>query len=191
MDIMVIEFFVPGVPKTKGSMNSYGGNRLRQSVKGSVEWGKRVQMYAYNALVDLDWDDSSGSLFPSPLPVAVYCEFYLPRPSGNTDLYPTRKSSGDSDKLVRNVFDALQQAGVYEDDSQVVEQSSCKHFESEDLPKGVHIVVFGMVNDGIRNPPTAIGRGISLFGLMDSAVQPIPGRFQCSHPFYFIAGWIV
>lgn len=137
----MIEFFVPGVPKTKGSMSSYGGNRLRQSVKGSVEWGKRVQMYAYNALADLDWDDNSGSLFPSPLPVAVHCDFYLPRPLGNTDPNPTCKSSGDIDKLVRNVFDALQRAGIYEDDSQVVEQSSCKHFENENLPKGVHIVV--------------------------------------------------
>jgi len=65
-------------------------------------------------------------------PVCVYLDFYLPRPkshyrqSGGVAVlrddapkWVSNRSVGDIDKLTRAVLDSLDDAGMYEDDSQV------------------------------------------------------------------------
>lgn len=53
-------------------------------------------------------------------PVAVTLMFEFRRAKSNTDPYPTGQNIGDLDKLTRAVFDALTQAGVIEDDSDII-----------------------------------------------------------------------
>lgn len=108
---MSLRVWVPGHPKTKGSMESQerrgGGRRMVQSVEGSEQWALIVER-----AVRSSW---SYATEPTPYagPVAVSLAFWLPV----ADCAAGRP--GDLDKLVRNVLDALTKAGVYGDDAQV------------------------------------------------------------------------
>jgi len=140
--IEVLNFWVPGPPKTKGSLTAraprchccdackgyVGQPQLRDSV-GSGRWRKLVAYQAEQAKIEraiLRW----GMGFPVPGPVAVDLTFGL---LGD----PVVTGAGDLDKLYRNVLDALTDAGVYSDDVQVVRLSGSK---SEDEP-GVRVRV--------------------------------------------------
>jgi Holliday junction resolvase RusA-like endonuclease len=135
--IEVLNFWVPGPPKTKGSLTAraprchccpacrgyVGQPQLRDSV-GSGRWRKLVAYQAAQAMGQLPW----GGLIIGP--VAVDLTFGL---LGD----PVATGAGDLDKLYRNVLDALTDAGVYKDDVQVMRLSGSK---SEDEP-GVRVRV--------------------------------------------------
>lgn len=116
--IEVLNFWVPGPPKTKGSLDVVnsgrgGGRPVLQDSPASKRWRKLVAYLAEQAKRDA----TQG--FPLDCAVAVDLAFVL---SGD----PTAPRSGDLDKLYRNVLDALTDAGVYEDDVQVVRLSGSK-----------------------------------------------------------------
>lgn len=128
-----LKFFVPGMPKTKGSMTAYKGGRMLQNVQGSREWGLRVERHARSALSE------NGSLHPLPedflfppgFAVSLRVDFFLPCPSTVSEpvlARPISQSSGDIDKLLRNILDALQKAKVFANDAQVVEIVSTKEY---------------------------------------------------------------
>lgn len=139
--IEVLNFWVPGPPKTKGSLTAraprchccpacrgyVGQPQLRDSVS-SGRWRKLVAYQATAAKV-FQWTQVKPA-FPLAGPVAVDLTFGL---LGD----PVATGAGDLDKLYRNVLDALTDAGVYEDDVQVVRLSGSK---SEDEP-GVRVRV--------------------------------------------------
>lgn len=118
--VEVLNFWVPGPPKTKGSLevvntgrNAVGGRVVLQDSPASKRWRKLV---AYQAEQE---KRGVGMGWPLGGPVAVDLTFEL---SGD----PVAVRSGDLDKLYRNVLDALTDAGVYEDDVQVVRLSGSK-----------------------------------------------------------------
>lgn len=141
--IEVLNFWVPGPPKTKGSLTAraprchccpacrgyVGQPQLRDSA-GSGRWRKLVAYQAGQAMKrSADFD---GIITQS---LGVDLSFGLDRD-------PIETGAGDLDKLYRNVLDALgtsskDDAGVYEDDVQVVRLSGSK---SEDEP-GVRVRV--------------------------------------------------
>lgn len=140
--IEVLNFWVPGPPKTKGSLTAraprchccpackgyVGQPQLRDSA-GSGRWRKLV---AYQAEAAMNEGDRRFMVWPlsNVRPVAVDLTFGL----GGDVL---ASGAGDLDKLYRNVLDALTDAGVYEDDVQVVRLSGSK---SQDEP-GVRVRV--------------------------------------------------
>lgn len=114
---VALAFWVPGRPKTKGSLTVVNGARgvLRENVAGSKEWRDMIRYKAVEAR-------NEGGDWPLAGPVAVAATFYLPvvqvvKPNRKGDGY---ERTGDLDKLSRNLLDALQDAGVYVDDVQVV-----------------------------------------------------------------------
>ena len=108
----LLDEFVPGAPKTKGSVNavkrSDGGTYVRQNVQGSVRWARLVEQHVRQV-----WGDRDARV---DVPIRVTLTYYLPV----TPERLLRQGSGDVDKLERNVLDALTKAGVYGDDAQVV-----------------------------------------------------------------------
>lgn len=100
---MVLSCWIPGRPKTKGSLTVVNGRRgIASDTPGSKRWR---QLMAYAA----------AGLVKAPLegPVIVAAVFHLPV----KDVAAGR--CGDLDKLTRNLLDALTDAGVYGDDVQV------------------------------------------------------------------------
>jgi Holliday junction resolvase RusA-like endonuclease len=108
----MMRLWVPGHPKTKGSMEQQRGRRMVQSVEGSEEWALIVERAARAKLAEV------FHAVPYVGPVAVRMAFWLPV----ADCAAGRP--GDLDKLIRNVLDALTKAGVYGDDAQVTHMPS-------------------------------------------------------------------
>jgi Holliday junction resolvase RusA-like endonuclease len=125
---VVLDFFVPGAPKTKGSLTPRAAPcrctptcpgfsrqpQLRDSV-GSSRWRKLV---AYQAGVEMR---RVAYAWPLAGPVGLELTYYLPVAD---EAALIEQGSGDLDKLERNIYDALQDAGVYANDAQVV---ACGH----------------------------------------------------------------
>lgn len=116
-DGLVVTVF--GKPVTQGSktrtrwgMRDDNGDRLRP-------WREAVKQAALDAVGGADsptWQRLDG-----PVTVSVVFTFDRPRSAPKSrPCWPTTRSSGDLDKLVRAVFDALTDAGVWRDDAQVV-----------------------------------------------------------------------
>lgn len=117
-----LSLWVPGRPKTKGSLDFQPGRKCRccakceaylpggravENVAGSKRWR---QLMAYS--IERAMREAGGS----PLgdgEVGVGATFYLPV----TDVTAVR--AGDADKLARNLLDALTDASAYKDDVQV------------------------------------------------------------------------
>lgn len=156
----VLDAFVAGRPRTKGSLDAQqrrggrGGTRMVENVAGSVTW--RIMMAAVFAKA---WRTPDG-VPREPLEgvaIRVAATFYLPCPRPES-LYAAR--SGDVDKLTRNLLDALavdetgmgKGAGVIANDAQVVgiviekayaADASGPHGHGKGLrPQGVHVQVW-------------------------------------------------
>lgn len=133
--------FVPGHPKTKGSMKLRPNGTAAQSVAGSTQWAMmmaEVFRRSYRATEPLN------------CALEINCVFVLP-------VEPTRTAAGDGDKLERNVWDALQpcrtgakpcapgcrkHAGVIADDVLVVRWSGSRRRSwGEHDPIGVYVQI--------------------------------------------------
>jgi Holliday junction resolvase RusA-like endonuclease len=78
--------------------------------------------------------------------VAVYCAFFMPHPTSVTEaeaaqLSATHERIGDSDKLIRNVLDALKSAGVYRDDVLVDDARGVRVYAVGQWRPGAHVRV--------------------------------------------------
>ncbi len=84
--------FVPGLPKTKGSVNARPNGTVYQNVAGSTAWA---------ALMAMEFRRAWAGRSPMTGPLNFAATYVLP-------VDPTKPGSGDGDKLERNVWDALQ-----------------------------------------------------------------------------------
>ena len=119
---MNVTFSVPGRARPQGSKRpipTKGGIRLVEQVKGLPDWRAQVRHEGWTAC-------ENG---PVDVPVSMHVTFVFARPKGHfgasgqlkptADRFPSKRSVGDVDKLLRAVFDAL--TGVcFADDSLVV-----------------------------------------------------------------------
>jgi Holliday junction resolvase RusA-like endonuclease len=128
-----------GDPKPKGSMRHVGKGRMVEQVAGSKPWREAVK---YAALVYLHGDEKPlrNETFPTwiPLDGPICCEITYtvrkPTSAPKTRIsWPITRSSGDVDKVARNCLDALVDAGVMGDDSQVVELTVRKVYPDEGI----------------------------------------------------------
>lgn len=118
-----IEFFVPGVPKPKGSWRAVpnfrtGKTFLKPDCPDGVPWGQAVRAYARQA-----W---SGGYIDA---ACVWMSFFFVRPP-SVSKHREMNVKPDSDKLVRAVLDALTGV-VYCDDARVVEHHAFKFYGEE------------------------------------------------------------
>lgn len=147
MSDLLAEFTVRGRPRSKGSLKVITPRgkkpRLIEDLKHSVPWRQRM-MTAMR-----DQDTARGITFQAPHegPVQVVATFLFER-RGATALaspYPTVNAginaNGDLDKLLRNLLDALQGAGVIKDDCQVVSIVTRKGWAPE---AGVEVTVHAL-----------------------------------------------
>jgi Holliday junction resolvase RusA-like endonuclease len=82
-------------------------------------------------------DEIQGIRFIGAVSVAV--TFFLPKPkSAPAWALPSKKP--DIDKLLRSTFDAIGEAGVWQDDSRVVEVSAFKKYAVDRAPGAVIII---------------------------------------------------
>lgn len=148
----MIVFRVVGIPAPQGSKRHVGKGRMVENSKKVGPWRESVKAAALTAIANADvgmvW-----SKFPLKGPLRIRIEFLLSRPKGhfgtgkNADQlkqaaprFPA--STPDIDKLVRCTFDALTEAGIWLDDSQVVTLVAYKRFcQDRSIPQGAIITL--------------------------------------------------
>lgn len=122
--MQAVTFQAPGRAVTQGSHSVSRTGHVFESSKNHGQWRKLVTTFARNA-----WRGRTPLAGPLELGVV----FWLDRPAShygtgrNTNRVkpsspplPTGKGTGDLDKLIRSIGDALTDAGVIVDDSQIV-----------------------------------------------------------------------
>lgn len=105
--------------RTRWSVRDDNAERLRP-------WREAVKQAALDAL-------DGRERLEGPVSVAVTFTFDRPKSAPKSrPCWPITRSSGDVDKLQRAVFDALTDAGVWRDDSQVVRVTADKVHVGDD-----------------------------------------------------------
>lgn len=153
----VLSFHVIGLPIGQGQVSFLGKGRpaIHTNQHLLLPWRQTVAAQAHNAKVAAQGATTRFE-FPLTGPVGLAAHFTMPKPKAA----PKRKRTfpitrPDLSHLVRAIEDALQVkggAGVYGDDSQIVDSHATKHYPGEhvqalDVP-GVVIYVYA-VGDGV------------------------------------------
>jgi Holliday junction resolvase RusA-like endonuclease len=127
----MIQVFVPGIPQPQGSKNAYqrGGKIIL------VEANKNLP--AWRRLVTEKLEAANVSCQPLTGAVTLDVMFFMPRPKTVKRELPTVPP--DLDKLIRAINDSATDAGIFDDDSQVVEVVAYKVYEAENMPIGALI----------------------------------------------------
>lgn len=124
-----------GEPAPQGSKRHVGNGRLIEASPKVGPWRKAVYRAARDAIVRYGWEASDT-------PVDVCVDFYLPRPASSRRARPSVRP--DLDKLLRSTLDGLDAAGVFTDDSRVVQVRAAKHYAIPDSffsEPGAYIIV--------------------------------------------------
>ena len=133
----IFHVYVKGTPRPQGSARAFVvGKRAIITSASKYLAGWRAQMTA--GIKDSMRHRNTGQ-FTGPVCVAM--EFFLEKPASNRKDRPSQKP--DIDKLARAVLDACTDAGLWQDDAQVVIMSAEKSWavgEGVALP-GVTIMV--------------------------------------------------
>lgn len=139
---MILDVFVPGIPRPKGSMNAgiaRGGRAYVYHADSTMKpWADSI-----TAIVNTKLNETIGSRRPA-FEGPVRCNVQFVYEDLKSD--PTRYwkwTAPDGDKLERAVWDALTKAKVWEDDARVVDWAGSKVYMNA-LPMsqaGVYIVV--------------------------------------------------
>lgn len=133
---MDVSFEVVGTPRPQGSKRAFvnkhtGRAQMTEQSKHVYTWRDDIRSAAARAM---------GAAMPTGKAVRVLAEFIVARPKAdfgtgkNADalkpsapIHPIKKTSGDIDKLLRALFDAMSGI-VYDDDAQVVNVHSVRRF---------------------------------------------------------------
>jgi len=133
---MSLTLTVYGRPAPKGSMRALGPGRMIESNTNVAPWRAAICAEALAQPVrHLDG------------PLAVRITLTVPKPKTTKDSGPITRSSGDVDKHLRCVLDALQDADLIADDARVVSATVSKvwpgtSFDALDTP-GAVITIWG------------------------------------------------
>lgn len=132
---------VYGTPAPQGSKRHVGNGVMVESSKAVKPWREAVKWAVLDALhAHLEPPSLGGAgLDPLAAPFEVDIRFYFQRPKGHygtgknavfvKDSAPARpKGKPDVDKCARACLDALTDAGMWDDDSQVVTLLASKHY---------------------------------------------------------------
>lgn len=142
----ILDVFVAGTPKPKGSLRHVGKGRMVEQLAGSPTWRGTVREVAHGA-ARCCADPTCGHLkagYPNTGGVEVRAVLFFAKPKSapkTRDILPVTRSTGDIDKHARNLLDALVDAGVLRDDSQVIDLTVSKRYCRDGETPGARIVI--------------------------------------------------
>jgi len=123
---------VIGDPAPQGSKRYLGNGRFIEASPKIPAWRNAVSMAVANA------HEATGDSSPFTGPITVVSTFYMRRPKSVKRNYPSVVP--DLDKLERGLWDALTQAGAWQDDSLVIMSLSSKVY-ADDRPPGATVEI--------------------------------------------------
>jgi crossover junction endodeoxyribonuclease RusA len=141
-DHMVIQFWVPGVPKPQGSKRAFNHPATKRIVMVEAA-GAPLKDWRFDVKSTAAARMTGRPVISQPHGVQLTVEFVMPRPTSlpKTKATPAAVKKPDLDKLIRAICDALKGV-VYADDSQVVQMSLSKRTAELGEQTGARITVF-------------------------------------------------
>lgn len=138
---MTLIITVHGRPAPQGSKDLGQHGQMRESSPHLPAWRQAIKAATYRALCAVDIAPDDRPVFPAGMPMDVFIRFHIRKPPGTK--YPdhptTAQGSGDTDKLIRGVLDALTQSKVWHDDDQAIRITAEKAWATEAYPPGATI----------------------------------------------------
>lgn len=134
--------FIPGAAKTKGSMKHVGSGHMVEGVEGSKDW-RRLMAGVFKGKLTEPWAGACS----------VTATFYLRPPRTRKTLADQRawlvaEGSGDTDKLLRNLYDAAQDSKLIVNDSQFTMAIVEKKLISTDVQvPGVMVQIWALFDE--------------------------------------------
>jgi crossover junction endodeoxyribonuclease RusA len=123
-----------GRPAAQGSKRHVGNGRFIEASRFLPEWRQTVSSGATEVARLCEWVTLDG-------PVEAHLVFYIGRPASvKAEERPYPIKPPDLDKLSRAVCDSLTDAGIWEDDGQVV-KLVCEKVYVDPADSGVSIIV--------------------------------------------------
>ena len=130
----MLTVFVPGQPAPQGSKRYVGRGIMVESSKQVKSWRSDIRC----ALLT----EGNEPLARFDGPVKIDVEFVMKRPtSAPKKITPPAVKRPDLDKLVRAVLDAISSAGIWGDDSQVIQASCSKRIAEINETPGCHLLI--------------------------------------------------
>lgn len=108
----------------------------------TVNWEQTIVAQVKEAMAAIltFFPDDMGLLpFSGRIIADVRINCARPKSAPKSVTYPMKATPGDVDNLAKSVLDALQLAGVIEDDKTVTDLSAYKRFADDDHPEGVEV----------------------------------------------------
>lgn len=138
MSDWLIDLYIPGEPKSQGSMKHVGNGRMIHNPE-MVKW-RNWMIESLQAWVAAHYGDWT----PLDEPVEVHAKFWLRRPA--KPRLEHAATGLDTDKLQRCAGDALEQSGVLKNDARIVrwnnpEKDWTHDFTGDGSTPGVRIKV--------------------------------------------------
>jgi Holliday junction resolvase RusA-like endonuclease len=164
-------FRVDGRPRTKGSLkatctrNRSHTIRYQEETKDSSRWRRTVALACQRHQKAM-WGKLLGRECAVEVRLVVYFDRQLSVAQGapvgtvipsHLGPLPTDIHLGDTDKLARNVGDALTDSGIIRDDSQITDFMVAKRWASPEHPAGVEVLVMEVE---VAAPPYWMADGI-------------------------------
>lgn len=127
--------FIVGTPRPQGSKTVFRNGGMRESSIHLKEWRRTLTTFAIH---------HHQNRPPLAGPLTMNLEFVMPRPKALSTRNPTppHTKRPDLDKLFRAVGDALTDARIYTDDSQIVTARVDKRIAQPGETAGVSITVW-------------------------------------------------
>lgn len=141
-----IEFTVLGQPRTKGSLRPIHRKRADGNCFVSLIEQGGFELAHWRSEVAKAASKAMKHEMPIAGPIRVFLQFYFPRPQSQQPAqrsceYVWGNKRHDVDKLARLALDAMTDAAVWTDDSQVSELHAAKRYADDEHPIGVQVRV--------------------------------------------------
>lgn len=147
MSRFVIAAWIPGQPKTKGSMTARPNGSMRENVVGSSRWKAAMKSVLESTAARMPL----FAMVEAGKAIRVDMTAYLSRPPGETGAhaFPCAGRIGDLDKLVRNLLDAGTEARVWADDVQVTDFGHTKKRWATERGPGIQVLVYELGDEDL------------------------------------------
>lgn len=146
-----LEFIIPGKPRTQGSLTLWRGADGKERAKHSAHTSNHRNLMV--GLAVAAW--KAQPPMPGDVAVDILATFARPathygtgrnadRLKPGVPARPITRAAGDADKVARLVLDALDVAGVYDDDSQVALLRIEKRYAEDHEGESTRVRVWGI-----------------------------------------------
>lgn len=143
--VVFFSFIVQGTPKPKARPRFRRTPNFVQTYtpETTVNWEQTIVSQVKHQIATITAMIGPGQLDVLPFAGRIMADVRInsvrPKSASKSVEFPLKAQPGDVDNLAKSVLDALQLAGVIEDDKTVTDLTAYKRFADDEHPEGVEV----------------------------------------------------